>query len=113
MKKVLMIIGVTLLVAFMGGSLGWTQSTEADFEADFIVYFDKHGNVKGVELTERGKETGCKIEAQGEQLTLEKINEIISRHRNIEKKSHSVINLSGSPDCIIYLNNYPICICCQ
>ena len=109
MKKVLMIIGVTLLVAFMGGSLGWTQMTDADF----IVYFDKHGNVKGVEITDTGKEKGCKIEAEGVQLTLEKINEIISRHKNIEKKSHSVLNLSGSPDCIIYLNNYPICICCQ
>ena len=107
MKKIIIFIGVTLLVTFIGDSLGWTQMEEGDF----IVHFDRHGNVKSVALTPTGEQADCKIEAKGAQV-FEILNEKISRHTNMEKKSHSIITLSGSPDCIFYLNNYPICICC-
>ena len=81
-------------------------------EAIFAVYYDLNGDVCDVELTERGKKKGCAIKAQGADLTPQKIVEIIKGHNKVEVKSHPLLKLSGSPDCIIYLNNWPICICC-
>ena len=81
-------------------------------QALFKLSFNQNGEVVGAELTPEGKEKGCILKQGRDQVTPDFLAERFSEHKNVEAVEISVIKLSGSPDCIIYIGNIPICICC-
>jgi hypothetical protein len=72
-----------------------------------VVLYDKQGEPVDVYAV-----PPCKVKARGKQVTTEFIRDIIAKHKKANVKSQTVIHVSGSPDCIIYIFGIPICICC-
>ena len=80
-------------------------------QAYFKLLFNQNGEVVGAELTPEGEERGCVL-WQGDEVTPEFLAKKFAEHRKQEAIGSSIIKLSGSPDCIIYIGGFPICICC-
>lgn len=79
--------------------------------AIFAVYYDQNGDIVKVDVTEYAKK-GCKVRAEGKELTNELIAKIIAEHSRVEIIDGNIIHCYGSPDCWIWIGGFPICICC-
>jgi hypothetical protein len=76
----------------------------------YVLVFDNNGNIIDAKLTEEGAEH-CTIK-KGKEVTAEFLAERFSELTSYAAVDAGGIKLSSNPDCIIYIGNIPICICC-
>jgi hypothetical protein len=104
------IVLCSIFLVFFATGIGYAESSPK-INADFTVFYDNNGNIKFAKLTDQGRDRKCKL-TQGDDFTTKFLFKKIAKHKNIETLQNNWIKLSGSPDCIIYVDGWPICVCC-
>ena len=105
MKNVIILLSIFLFLFVAGVGNAGNGKIE---DADYILFYDKNGKVKGAKLTDAGVKKKCKL-TQGKDVDLK---DIYQKHTKAEALAVDVIKFSGSPDCIIYIGGWPVCVCC-
>ena len=109
MKNVIILLSIILFLFVAGVGNAGNGKKEA---ANYKLYYDNNGDILYAELTSAGISSKCELTQGPDKVNDKFLKELYKKHEIAEPLGNNAIKFSGSPDCIVYIGGWPVCVCC-